>query len=207
MAIESKGIEGLRLDKKTVLEIRDKHIEKPKGVSEDAYEFVKYLEESSLGTIESLCESELEKYLGFALYLVCKSEGLFVQVVSPAMYGLLFMREPEELSETDLALARYLQKSDILIMPNMPVNPEGKNYRADFMISYKQKGKKKRKFILIECDSFMYHSTAEQLDKDKKRERTIRKAGFEMLRYSGKEIYGNSMKVAIDIVNHTYYGV
>ena len=55
-------------------------------------------------------------------------------------------------------------------------------------------------YIVIEVDSFMYHSNQEQLLKDKVRERKIQSLGYPVFRYAAKEcLDGNQWETAIEI--------
>lgn len=64
-------------------------------------------------------------------------------------------------------------------------------YRVDFVV----KGKK----IIIELDGHEFHKTKEQREYDCKRERFLQKEGWQIIRYTGTEIYKNSKKCVDDV--------
>lgn len=61
--------------------------------------------------------------------------------------------------------------------------------------------KGKSKYLIIEIDSFLYHSNQEQLTNDKVRERKIQSLGYPVYRFSAKEcLDGNSWGTACEII-------
>ncbi|MBC2838877.1 DUF559 domain-containing protein [Robiginitalea sp. SC105] len=50
----------------------------------------------------------------------------------------------------------------------------------------------KRYFLGIECDGHAFHSTKDQIKRDNARTRDLKSSGWDMLRYSGSEIYNQS---------------
>ena len=83
------------------------------------------------------------------------------------------------------------------ILPQYKIN----NYRIDFLVYYHYFSKwttkkneypeqNKSKSLIIELDSYLWHgSTPEQFTKEKEREREFKKDGWNMMRFSGREIY------------------
>lgn len=175
---------------------KPKNQRKHKHVKEVARQFLAF----SLEAIESYCESPIEKQLAYALMEASVGKNLFVHVVPPSVYARLFLRDDEPLINEEVTLAQYYSSTDILVVPNISMNCNGKTYRTDFLLSYKST-EKKRSFVFVECDSFMYHSSPEQLEKDRIRERNIRNAGFEMIRFGGREINKDANKVASEIMD------
>jgi len=88
------------------------------------------------------------------------------------------------------------------IMPQYKIN----NYRVDFMIYYHYFSKwmtkkneypeqNKSKSLIVELDSYLWHgSNPEQFANEKKRERELQKEGWNIMRFSGREIYRNVEK-------------
>jgi hypothetical protein len=77
----------------------------------------------------------------------------------------------------------------------------GKRYRVDFAIHvwYKNQG---GKTFIIECDGYEFHQkTKEQVDRDNKRTRSLQKKGYEVIRFSGTEIYHMTHKCALEVIN------
>lgn len=63
---------------------------------------------------------------------------------------------------------------------------------------------KNNKFKLaIECDGYEFHQkTKEQVQHDNEREYDLKMAGYEVLRFSGTQIYNNPLKCAEDTYNY-----
>lgn len=89
------------------------------------------------------------------------------------------------------------------------ININGKTYYADFLftVSYfkKVKGEFKadciKKFV-IEVDGHEFHQkTKEQVEHDNERQRALQKAGYEVIRFSGTEVYHKSYKCASEVLS------
>lgn len=82
---------------------------------------------------------------------------------------------------------------------------DGKTYRADFVIPviYKQKtGDDKYQLFIVECDGHEFHQkTKEQVERDNIRTRAFQKAGYMVIRFSGREINKNPRKCVKEIIN------
>lgn len=78
----------------------------------------------------------------------------------------------------------------------------GKNkYRVDFLIPVQYKNQE-TKFFVIECDGYDFHQkTKQQVEKDNKRQRDLQKNGYEIIRFSGTEIWHSPTRCAREILN------
>lgn len=80
---------------------------------------------------------------------------------------------------------------------------DDKKYRVDFLmeIVFKYNGKYKNILkLIIECDGHDFHEkTKEQVIKDNKRDRDLKNEGYEILHFSGSEIYNNTFNISKDI--------
>lgn len=78
--------------------------------------------------------------------------------------------------------------------------------RVDFLITvmYKNQGLSFRDSVVsfvIECDGHEFHQkTKEQVEKDNIRTRQLQLQGYQVIRFSGSEIYKSPYKVAMDII-------
>lgn len=62
------------------------------------------------------------------------------------------------------------------------------NYRVDFLFEYI--GPRGRRRVIVECDGHAFHErTKEQASSDKARDRFLVSRGFQVLRFTGSEIY------------------
>ena len=86
--------------------------------------------------------------------------------------------------EEDKGLWNKISKEALFIYPNnFEIN--GGKIRPDLVL------KRNDKKIIFEFDSFLYHSNAIQLSKDKQREREIQALGYPVYRFSNREITEN----------------
>lgn len=53
--------------------------------------------------------------------------------------------------------------------------------------------------LIVECDGFDYHSSKEQLTKDRKRDRKLDRLGWKVMRFTGSEIYADSDICALEV--------
>ena len=81
------------------------------------------------------------------------------------------------------------------------IKSENKKYRVDFCIPVIYKNQENKRFI-IECDGHEFHQkTKEQVERDNTRMRDLQKQGYEVIRFSGTEIWHRPHKCASDILN------
>jgi hypothetical protein len=61
--------------------------------------------------------------------------------------------------------------------------------------------------IVVECDGFDYHSDKDAFTRDRQRDRRLRQKGFEVVRFSGSEIYRDPVGVAYELADivQTHY--
>lgn len=81
------------------------------------------------------------------------------------------------------------------------IHCENKKYRVDFYIPVVYKNQENKCFI-IECDGHEFHQkTKEQVERDNTRMRDLQKQGYEVIRFSGTEIWHRPYKCASDVLN------
>ena len=81
------------------------------------------------------------------------------------------------------------------------IDCNGKKYRVDFYIPVIYKNQEEKVFI-IECDGHEFHQkTKQQVERDNARTRDLQKAGYEMIRFSGTEIWHRPYKCANEVLN------
>jgi very-short-patch-repair endonuclease len=89
----------------------------------------------------------------------------------------------------------------ILVMqagfPNIRVN--GKSVRTDLFVYVPADTDFN---LVVECDGFQYHSTKEKFVADRQRDRLLKKNGFDVLRFSGSEIYKDPAKAGIELYQY-----
>jgi hypothetical protein len=78
---------------------------------------------------------------------------------------------------------------------------DGRSIRADIFI-FSPLNKKCN--VIIECDGYEYHKEKESFIRDRKRDRILHNLGFQILRYSGTEIYTDPINTCGDIFNYLH---
>ncbi len=56
--------------------------------------------------------------------------------------------------------------------------------------------------IIVECDGYKYHSSKKSFTNDRKRDRVLKTQGFDVLRFSGYEIFHTPVQCATDLFNY-----
>lgn len=99
----------------------------------------------------------------------------------------------------------FNQKEDIFLFSQKEIQVNDRKYIVDFYFEedeYVNKFNTNKK-IIIECDGYEFHQkTKEQVQKDNEREYNLKMAGYEILRFSGTQIYNNPFKCAEDTYNY-----
>ncbi len=151
-------------------------------------------------TVETHCESPIEKKLAVSMYLFGKENGSFVEFIDPYTFYRFFASN-EEIRGADLGLAQFYMKANMLIVPNARLSAKGKNYRVDFLICSRKPRARRPKYTIVECDSFLHHSSPKELENEKRRERNIQSVypDWKIMRFSGREITKNADKLAKEI--------
>jgi very-short-patch-repair endonuclease len=54
----------------------------------------------------------------------------------------------------------------------------------------------------VECDGYEYHSSQERFTADRRRDRALKAAGYDVLRFSGQEIFHNPAETGIEFFHH-----
>lgn len=86
----------------------------------------------------------------------------------------------------------------IAIEKQKEIECQNAKYRADFAIFVKYWNTAKS--YVVECDGHEFHQkTKEQVEKDNKRTRDLQLAGYEVIRFSGTEIYHRPYQCALEI--------
>ena len=82
---------------------------------------------------------------------------------------------------------------DYCLVPQVEIG----NYRVDFeLINHKDKK------IIVECDGHEFHQKSkQQVEKDNQRERDLKKLGYEVVRFSGSEIFKDAEKCVKDLLD------
>ena len=96
-----------------------------------------------------------------------------------------------------LFYAAYTMAFPHLMLPPEPVlrmeqQAEIGKYRADFLFSVAVDGGSERKLLVVEIDGHDFHErTKEQAARDKTRDRWMTGAGYDVMRFTGSEVWAN----------------
>lgn len=84
------------------------------------------------------------------------------------------------------------------------VEANGNKYRLDFLYEEDYMDRIDNPLLLaIECDGHDFHEkTKEQVEKRNKRDMDLKLAGYDILHYSGSQIYKNPIKCAMEILDY-----
>ena len=103
-------------------------------------------------------------------------------------------------------------KEKIFLFPQKEVRYNDKKYYLDFefeaddYLTHLLLGNRIKNYdfkLAIECDGYEFHQkTKEQVQHDNEREFDLKMAGYEVLRFSGTQIYNNPLKCADDTYNY-----
>lgn len=86
----------------------------------------------------------------------------------------------------------------IAIEKQKEIECENAKYRVDFAIFVKYWNSDK--IYVVECDGHEFHQkTKEQVERDNKRARDLQLAGYEIIRFSGTEIYHRPYQCALEV--------
>lgn len=106
----------------------------------------------------------------------------------------------------------YENKQKIFLFPQKEVDCNGKKYYLDFefnaedyltYLTFGEEIENKNFKLDIECDGYEFHQkTKEQVQHDNEREYDLKIAGYEVLRFSGTQIFNNPLKCAEDTYNY-----
>lgn len=119
----------------------------------------------------------------------------------------------EQIFITAFEMYCYIEgKEEIVLFPQKELIYKDKKYYIDFVfeaddyLSYlvlQEKIKNKKFKLAIECDGYEFHQkTKEQVQRDNEREYNLKMSGYEVLRFSGTQIYNNPLKCAEDTYNY-----
>lgn len=161
-----------------------------------------------------------EEYMEEFMLLPKKAQQLLMlpmikmRLIPRAMFMNEAIQSPiEKIFITAFELYTELEnKEKIYLFEQEKIQLENKTYYADFMFKaddyvngtlFGDKLKKIDYKLIIECDGHEFHEkTKEQVKHDNEREYDLKMAGYEILRFSGSQIYNEPLKCARDTYNY-----
>lgn len=97
----------------------------------------------------------------------------------------------------------------LYIEPQYKIKINNNTYIGDFIIQYDKYINvfiKKDFKLIIECDGYDYHHTEKkQIEHDYERENNLKINGYDVIRFTGSQIYKNPLKCAQEVFNYVYH--
>lgn len=96
---------------------------------------------------------------------------------------------------------------NIYLEPQYEIKIGRKKYRADFYVDFDNVDESTNKMtdeikLIIECDGHNFHEkTKAQVKRNNERDYDLKKAGYEVLHFSGSQIYNDPYKCADDVID------
>lgn len=161
-----------------------------------------------LTVFNNLCDKAKE--VVFATYCRCKlEEKPFSKSDFILEENLISLSPIEQILALSIMFYEKLSTSKPKLRLNVKyqehINIEKSEYIADFIIYSVKIDKKIKKLktpLIIECDGFEYHSKKEQMTYDYKRERNLKLKGFDILRFTGSQIFKDPIVSAKEIFSY-----
>ncbi len=125
-------------------------------------------------------------------YYECKSP---IEKIFMIAMNFVYILRADELKENDVGF---------FIFPQCEIECERKTFYSDFYICIDRIGEEVS--VLVECDGHDFHQkTKKQVEYDNEREYEIKKQGYDILRFSGSQIYNNPFKCANDVFDYLMF--
>lgn len=155
-------------------------------------------------------EKAQDIYIDAFFNLVCKDKNvyddiyLFREVYTlPSVESLIKCQSPIEimlLCSLDLVSLYYAADFGLDFDSQYELNINGSKRIMDIAVRDSETYKI---LFFVECDGFEFHArTKEQFEYTNKKDREVRAAGYDLLHFTGTEIYNNPLKCAWEIVNY-----
>lgn len=113
----------------------------------------------------------------------------------------------EQIFITAFDLYQQSKKEKFFLFSQAPIKIKKKKYFADFLFEpdeYVNRYNTNAK-VVIECDGYEFHQkTKEQVQHDNEREYDLKMANYEVIRFSGTQIFNSPIKCAEDAYNYIF---
>lgn len=157
------------------------------------------------------------KQLLFFNMAQCKNDKIAFFDVYEINDDILNLTPIEQILYISIKLYELEQKNFSLayIDYQYPIYCNNKNYKADFFIDtiticeWDKNHQSKIptdveliKPIVIECDGYNFHNSKQQMNNDYERENNLKIAGYDLIRFTGSQIYNDPMGCAKTIYDY-----
>lgn len=140
---------------------------------------------------ELIFETLSKEYMSF--YYVCEVP---IETTSLSPIEQIFV-VAHEISSFYNSCKMFTLEPQVLVGKN-------KKYRADFLVEFYYKDGiefKLNKPLIVELDGFDYHSNKKQMNYDYERENELKSDGYDIIRFTGSQVYNEPLKCIRTIYN------
>ena len=81
----------------------------------------------------------------------------------------------------------------------LDIKIDGRSIRVDMLMWIPEDDRCR---IVVECDGFQYHRQKASFVSDRRRDRALKAEGYEVLRYSGSEMFHNPVETGYDLFDY-----
>lgn len=138
--------------------------------------------------------------------LLFEEDGINDNTLLYIMNVLENIKSPiEQILFTAISIFLGKHKPFIYVEPQKEININNHKYIVDFVIEYDDYVNsflKKDFKLVIECDGFDYHSNKKQMTYDYERENDLKLNGYDVIRFTGSQIYNNPMECLNKIIEY-----
>jgi restriction endonuclease-like protein len=157
--------------------------------SDDAPGFVKFRREAfaAVRTVQEMATADPKRSVkGYIAWLqesgqigAEEAEFWHAQDIVSDIYGDAFHLTPQACFP-DIRVDGHSVRADILLW--VPARPQFQT--------------------IVECDGYEYHSSQDRFTSDRRRDRVLKAAGYDVLRFSGQEIFHHPAETGIEFYQH-----
>lgn len=150
---------------------------------------------NQVNAARALCESPIEMAMFDALCMIAEQFG----------FDVCFVRDVSDWTAAKPYCVSNAKPDRLVIFPQLSLLDR---YRVDFLLvqhGYDTATKSERLYtdapVVVECDGHDFHErTKQQAKRDRSRDRALSAAGFQVLRYTGHEIWDDAIACAYEAV-------
>jgi very-short-patch-repair endonuclease len=99
----------------------------------------------------------------------------------------------------------FISSNDIIyhVFPQETIETDNHNYRVDFLIVSECLNNGTDHEVIVECDGHEFHEkTKAQVKRRNDRDYDLKMAGYDVLHFSGSEIYNNPVECVAKVINY-----
>lgn len=159
-------------------------------------------ENEELAVFEKLCD----KAKNIIFNAIRQEKTMVYFAVLDLPENILEMSPIEQIFYVCADIFTLLYENSLDVEAQKFIEANGKKYRADFYAERFLFGNTEyylNKPIIIELDGHDYHSTKEQRNRDYERENNLKLAGYNVLRFTGSQVYNEPFECLAKVYKFT----